>query len=91
MTELIEDQKKDGTWGNVYNWIIEDQNSFFLKIVHIYSITIFETFSQEFFTELNKEKILSKKMFVKNVAMSFTIKIEHILINKKTLIALFNG
>ncbi len=63
MIKLIEDQREEGFWEDFTKSIVKDQNSLFLKIVHIYSITIFETFNREFFTELNKEKTLSKKKF----------------------------
>ncbi|TKJ18075.1 MAG: hypothetical protein CEE43_18865 [Promethearchaeota archaeon Loki_b32] len=63
ITKQIEIQRKDGIWSDLFNSIIKNQNSLFSKIVHIYSITIFETFSREFFDELNKEKNLSKKRF----------------------------
>ena len=65
ITELIKSQRMGGNssgW-DWFNSIIMEQNSLFLKIVHIYSITIFETFNQDFFAELNKEKNLSKKRF----------------------------
>ncbi len=44
-----------------YNSIVDNQNKLFLKIVHIYSITIFETFNQDFFNEIDNVKTLSKK------------------------------
>ena len=46
MISLIEDQRVDGVWKDVMNSFIPDQNSLFLKIAHIYSITIFETFNR---------------------------------------------
>ena len=63
MTSLIEDQRVEGVWKEVMNSFIPDQNSLFLKIVHIYSITIFETFNREFFDELKEEKNLTRKKF----------------------------
>ena len=56
--KLIGDQREEAYWKEIMNHIIKDQNSLFLKIVHVYSITIFETFSREFFDELKKEKNL---------------------------------
>lgn len=63
MTSLIEDQRVEGVWKEVMNSFIPDQNSLFLKIVHIYYITIFETFNREFFDELKKEKRLTREKF----------------------------
>ncbi|NVM44109.1 MAG: hypothetical protein HWN79_04240 [Candidatus Lokiarchaeota archaeon] len=63
MISLIEDQSVEGVWKEVMNSFIPGQNSLFLKIVHIYSITIFETFNREFFNELNEEKNLIRKNF----------------------------
>lgn len=60
---LIKGQREEGYWKDIMSSIIMDQNSLFLKIVHIYSITIFETFGKEFFAELNEERSLSKKIF----------------------------
>lgn len=62
MIKLIEEQREKGLWEDFTNYVIKEQNSMFLKIVHIYSITIFETFNREFFDELNKEKNLLRKI-----------------------------
>jgi len=63
MVSLIEDQRVEGVWKDVLNFFIPEQNSLFLKIAHIYSITIFETFNREFFDELKEEKNLTRKKF----------------------------
>ena len=63
MINLIEDQRVEGVWKDVMNSFIPDQNALLLKIVHIYSITIFETFNREFFDELKEEKDLTRKKF----------------------------
>lgn len=58
--EWNESQKADEPidW---YNSIVDDQNNLFLKIVHSYSITIFETFNEDFFKHIRSVKVLSKK------------------------------
>ncbi|MFX0104363.1 MAG: hypothetical protein ACFE75_02590 [Candidatus Hodarchaeota archaeon] len=56
--EWIAEQKTDLDW---YNWLVDEQQSLFLKIIHIYSITIFETFNQDFFKAIDKVKTLPNK------------------------------
>ena len=56
--EWIAEQRSDLDW---YNWLVDEQQRLFLKIIHTYSITIFETFNQDFFKEINKVKTLSIK------------------------------
>lgn len=58
--EWNESQKADEPidW---YNSIVDNQNKLFLKIVHSYSITIFETFNEDFFKYIRSVKGLLKK------------------------------
>ena len=58
--EWNESQKADEQidW---YNSIVDDQNKLFLKIVHSYNITIFETFNEDIFKCIGSVKTLSKK------------------------------
>ena len=59
MINWNEKQKTDSVdW---YNSIVDNQNKLFLKIIHTYSITIFETFNNDFFYEIDNVKILPKK------------------------------
>jgi len=65
--ELIKGQSKKvnnlGIWKSFTDTIINEQKSLLSKMVHIYSITIFETFNKEFFKELNKQKNLNRSNF----------------------------
>ena len=56
--EWIGEQKSSIDW---YDSLVDEQKKLFLKIIHIYSITIFETFNQDFFHEIDKAENLSKK------------------------------
>ena len=54
----ITEQKSDAEW---FDSLVDDQIRLFFKIIHTYSITIFETFNEDFFKEINKVKTLSNK------------------------------
>ncbi len=56
--EWIAQQKTSFDW---YDSLVDEQQRLFLKIIHTYSITIFETFNQDFFNEIDNVKTLSKK------------------------------
>jgi len=56
--EWIAEQKSSFDW---YDSLVDEQKRLFLKIIHTYSITIFETFNQDFFKEIDNVKTLSKK------------------------------
>lgn len=56
--DWITEHKSDADW---FDTLVEDQMRLFLKIIHTYSITIFETFNEDFFKEINNIKTLSKK------------------------------
>ncbi len=58
--EWNESQKADEPidW---FNSLVDNQNNLFLKIVHSHSITIFETFNEDFFKYIRSVKGLSKK------------------------------
>lgn len=58
ITEWIAEQKDDTDW---YDWLVDEQQSLFLKIIHVYSITIFETFNHDFFKEIDNFKTLPNK------------------------------
>ena len=65
--KLIEAQSKEvdnvGIWKSFTDTIITEQNSLLSKIIHIYIITVFETFNKEFFKELNQQKNLNRSNF----------------------------
>lgn len=56
--DWITKQKSNIDW---FDWLVDEQKELFLKIIHTYSITIFETFNQDFFKEIDNVKTLSKK------------------------------
>jgi len=60
--EKSEDDKA-GIFKSFLESIFNDQKSLLSKIVHIYSITIFETFNKEFFKEINDHYNLIQSNF----------------------------
>ena len=52
---LGQSKEEETFWKSITDSIINKQNSLLSKIVHIYSITIFETFNKELFERINTQ------------------------------------
>lgn len=87
LIEWIEAQKTKTDW---FDSFVDNQNQLFLKISHTYSITIFETFNQDFFNEIHNVKTLSKKYVTTTPSKILTFFINNFKINLETEFRFWN-